>query len=175
MFAPEYARQLYEYNAWANRRMLDACGALVPKQWTKPLGSSFPSVRDTVVHIVGTEWVWLERWRGHSADAREVEQMFAPPRFSDLASVRAFWESNGGRLLDYVRALSAADLARRVAYRNTAGTAYESEQWEMLAHVVNHGSYHRGQVITMLRQLGAAVPSTDFIAWRRALAGAPER
>lgn len=94
---------------------------------------------------------------------------------SELAGVRAFWEANGGRLLDFVRSLRAADLARRLAYRNTAGTPDESEQWEVLAHVVNHSAYHRGQVMTRLRQLGAAAPSTDLVAFRRALAGAPER
>lgn len=170
MFTPDYARQLYDFNAWANRRVLDACAALTPEQFTRPLGSSFSSVRDTLAHVAGVEWLWRERWRGRSPASIPAAELYA-----DLAALRAPWEKVGGELLAFVRALAASDLGRRVSYRNTAGQAYESEMWEMLAHLVNHGSYHRGQVITLLRQLGAAAPATDFIAFRRALAGVPER
>ena len=61
---PEIARQLFAYDAWANRRSLGACAALTPEQFTQDLGSSFPSVRDTLAHIVGAQLVWLERFHG---------------------------------------------------------------------------------------------------------------
>ena len=64
--SPEETRQLYDFNAWANRRSLSAAAALTPEQFTKPMGSSFSSVRDTLAHIFGAEWIWLERFQGRS-------------------------------------------------------------------------------------------------------------
>jgi len=62
----EDVRTLYDYNAWANSRALEACSALTPEQFTRDLGSSFRSLRDTLAHIYGAEWVWLERWHGRT-------------------------------------------------------------------------------------------------------------
>jgi len=60
---------LYEYNSWANRRSLDACSTLTDEQFTRDIGSSFRSVRDTLSHICEVEWLWLERWHGRSANS----------------------------------------------------------------------------------------------------------
>jgi uncharacterized damage-inducible protein DinB len=170
VFTLEYARMLYDFNAWANRRLLDACAALTPEQFTRPMGSSFSSVRDTLAHILGAEWLWLERWHG-----RSHRSIPAAAEYADLAAIRRRWEEVERDLLAFVGELSATGLARRVAYHNTAGQPYESEQWELLAHLANHSTYHRGQVITLLRQLGAAAPSTDLIAFYRTSRGEPER
>ena len=67
---PEEARALFDYNAWANRRSLEASAQLSPEQFTKSLGSSFSSVRDTLMHVCGAEWIWYERFQGRwRADA----------------------------------------------------------------------------------------------------------
>ena len=86
MITPEHARTLFAYDAWANRRLLDACGTLTAEQFTKDLGSSFRSVRDTMAHIMGAEALWLERFQGRTASLASGDQ------FSDLASLRARWE-----------------------------------------------------------------------------------
>ena len=73
--SPDEIRQLFDYNAWANQRSLDAAAALTAEDFTKPLGSSFSSVRDTLAHIWGAEWLWLERFQGVSpASLPEVGQ-----------------------------------------------------------------------------------------------------
>ena len=82
--SPDDIRFLYDYNAWANRRSLDAAAALTVEQFTKPLGSSFSSVRDTLAHIWGCEWLWLERFQGRSPaslpDVRTVPRDFCAPQ-----------------------------------------------------------------------------------------------
>ncbi|HVA72772.1 MAG TPA: DinB family protein [Candidatus Limnocylindrales bacterium] len=163
----EDVRLLCEYNSWANHRALDACAALDPAQFTRNLGSSFPSVRDTLTHIMFAEWVWLERWSGRSPSG------FPPEDFLDLASVRARWQKIESDLLRFVRALSAADLDRVVTYRNTKGNPFSDSMWQMLQHLFNHGTYHRGQIATLLRQLGAAPAATDLIAFYREKSGQP--
>jgi len=159
---PEEVRALYDYNAWANHRVLDSCAVITGQQFTRNLGSSFGSVRDTLVHISGGEWLWLERWRGRSPSA-----MPAPEEFSSPASIRGRWAEIERDLLGFVGGLTAEDLARvHEIHSLTMGTA-SSPLWQMLQHLVNHGTYHRGQVATLLRQLGIQPVSTDLIRFYR--------
>jgi uncharacterized damage-inducible protein DinB len=163
---PDEVRTLYAYNSWANHRVLDACAPLDTAKLTQDLHSSFPSVRDTLAHIMLAEWLWLERWMGRSPG-------FPTSDFPDLASLRSRWEKIESDLLNFVSTLAPADLDRVVEYRNTKGTAFSNPMWQMLQHVVNHGTYHRGQITTMLRQLGATPLATDLIAFYRERAGKP--
>ena len=161
MMTPEDARTLYAYDAWANRRVLDACAALAPEQFTKDLGSSFRSVRDTMAHIMGAEWLWLERFQGRTARLPSGDQ------FPDLVSLRTRWTEVERDLLAYVGGLSAADLERSFDYWDMKGNPHTSVLWQTLQHVANHSTYHRGQVTTLLRQLGAKPIGTDLIGFYR--------
>ncbi len=158
----EDLRILLDYHYWARDRLLEAAEALSPEQFTRDLGSSFRSVRDTLAHLVGAEEAWLLRWQGHSPTV-----LFPADRFADLESVRRKWQE----LERDVRAFAAEigeDVRRVFDYRLLSGQPGASPFWQMLQHVVNHGSYHRGQVVTMLRQLGAAPPKPlDLIAFYR--------
>ena len=157
---------LYDYNAWANHRVLDACAALTSEQFARNLGSSFPSVRDTLTHIMFAEWLWLERWLGRSPG-------FPTSDFPDLASLRTRWQKIERDLNAFIQKLPAADLDRVVEYKNTKGHAFSNPMWQMLQHLVNHSTYHRGQITTMLRQLDAAPSATDLIAFCRERASLP--
>jgi uncharacterized damage-inducible protein DinB len=155
-------RLLYDYNSWANHRTLDACAALSEEQFTRDLGSSFRSVRDTLAHICGVEWLWLERWHGRSHNA-------LPPaaEFPNLGSLRRRWDEVERNLLDYVASLTAEDIQRIIQHKTTQGVQQAAPLWQMLPHLVNHGTYHRGQVATLLRQLSAKPISTDMIFFYR--------
>jgi uncharacterized damage-inducible protein DinB len=163
---PEEVRSLYDYNSWANHRVLDACAPLTAEQFSRDLKSSFPSVRATLEHIMWAEWLWLERWKGHSHAGQLGGE------FANLAAIRARWNSIEADLQGFVRGLRAADIDRAVEYRNTKGQAFTNPMHQMLRHLVNHGTYHRGQITMMLRQLGAAPVATDLIAFYRERAGA---
>lgn len=163
---PSTMRLLYDYNSWANRRMLEACATLSGELFTRDLRSSFASVRDTAAHIYGAEWLWLERFHGRSPTALPT-----PADFPELATLRHRWAELERNLLGYVAALSSADLAKVYEFRTTRGVVYPSALWQALQHVANHGSYHRGQVATMLRQLGAKPNYTDLIYFFRERAG----
>lgn len=154
----EEIEDLYAYNRWANHRTLDAASRLSPEAFAKDLGSSFPSVRDTLVHILSVEWVWLSRWRGHSPsgvpDSWDV---------STLEGVQSQWAAVEQDQQAFISELTAPMLGRSIAYRTTKGDPFEQPLGQMLRHVVNHSTYHRGQVVTLLRQLGAEAVSTDLI------------
>ncbi len=160
--SPEDMRQLYDYNAWANRRAMEAAAALTPEQFTKPLGSSFSSVRDTLAHLYGAEWIWLERFQGRSpASLPDASQ------FASLASLRERWLEQEARLLGFVRGLAQADLDRMMEYKTLKFGVYRNSLWQSMQHLVNHGTYHRGQVTTLLRQLGAQPILTDLMHFYR--------
>jgi uncharacterized damage-inducible protein DinB len=165
--SPEDIRQLYDYNAWANHRAIDAAAALTPEQFTKPLGSSFASVRDTLAHIHGGEWIWLERFQGRSpASLPDASQ------FANLSSLRERWLEHEAQLLGFVRGLTQADLDRVMEYKTLKFGVYRNPLWQSMQHLVNHGTYHRGQVTTLLRQLGAQPILTDLMHFYRERAAA---
>ncbi len=167
---PEEMRLLYDYNAWANHRAMEAAAHLTGEQFVKPMGSSFSSVRDTLAHIYGAEWVWLERFQGRSpASLPDTTQ------FQDAASLHRTWEEHETRLLNFVRGLTQTDLERVMEYKTLKFGLYRNPLWQSMQHLVNHGTYHRGQVTTLLRQLGAQPILTDlmhFYRERAASAGA---
>lgn len=167
MVTPELLRLLFQYNQWADRRMVEACSALTNEQFTRDLGSSFRSVRDTLVHLYGAEWVWNERIEGRSPTS-----LVAGAGFSDLASVRAKLEEMDSFYIDYVTRLTPQDLERVIHYKSFAGEEFSNPLWQTLHQLTNHASYHRGQITTLLRQLGAKPVTTDLIAFYRERAAA---
>jgi uncharacterized damage-inducible protein DinB len=159
---PEEMRILYDYNAWANHRSLDAAAKLTPEQLTKPMGSSFSSVRDTLGHIFGAEWIWFERFQ-----RRSPASLPDFSHFTDIASLKESWEVFEPRLLNFVRGLTQQDLDGLMEYKTLKFGTYSNPLWQSMQHLVNHGTYHRGQVTTLLRQLGAQPILTDLMHFYR--------
>jgi uncharacterized damage-inducible protein DinB len=149
---------LFEYNRWANAHVLTAVSKLTAEQFTKDLSNSFPSIRDTLVHMVWAEWIWLMRWRGQSPKI-----VFAAGDFPDVARLKEKWSEIEAGQIELINTLTEESLKTVIAYFNTKGEEWKYPLGHMMQHVVNHASYHRGQIITMLRQLGAEAVSTDFL------------
>jgi uncharacterized damage-inducible protein DinB len=151
---------LYDYNLWANARILDAVSKLSPEQFTMDLQSSHRSVRDTLAHILAAEWIWLERWKGVSPKA-----LLSPAEFSTVESLRARWAQLEEDYGKFVKGLTDESLAKVITYTNTRGENWSYPLSQMVQHVGYHSAYHRGQVVTMLRQLGAVVYPVDLLVF----------
>src|SRR5205823_8884252 len=106
-------------------------------------------LRDTGMHSYAAEWAWYMRWQGQSPTA-----LLPRDQFPDVASVRAAWSAHETNMRGYVDALGD-DVGRVIDYTLLTGSAGSTPLWQMLQHLVNHASYHRGQITTMLRQIGA--------------------
>ena len=159
-------RTMLDYHYWARDRLLEALDALSPEQFTRDLGSSFKSVRDTVAHTYAAEWAWYQRWRGQSPTA-----LLPYDQFPDVASIRTVWTEHEAKMRAYVDTLGDAGVDKVIDYTLLNGSPGSTPLCQMLQHVVNHASYHRGQVTTMLRQLGATpAKPMDMIAFYRVLA-----
>ena len=148
-------RQLYDYNRWADRRTLRVASALASDDFLRPMVNSFSSVRDTLAHILGAAWIYMERWQGRSPKA-----LLNPETFPTVQSLQSRWETLVQDQMQFIEALT-----QERAYINLRGQRYSYPLWQQLVHVVNHSSYHRGQVTTLLRQLGAEAVSTDFLVY----------
>jgi uncharacterized damage-inducible protein DinB len=162
----DYVLQLLGFHYWARDRVMMAAGKLDAEQYARPMGNSFVSVRDTLNHLYHAEWIWYSRWNGVSPTA------FPEIDLPDLGTLRERWLEMEGKVCDYLDEAGEEGLQRIIPYRLMSGKESASPLWQMVAHVVNHATYHRGQVTTMLRQLGAAPPpSTDMITYFREKSG----
>jgi uncharacterized damage-inducible protein DinB len=158
---------LIDYNFWANRRVLDSVAALPGDAFTRELGREFsePTLRRMLGHVMGAEILWLGRWRGLHPTALEPGDAYATP-----ADLRARWEVAERDFRGFVEPLTDADLGRMVEYRSLdAREMHRSALWQMIQHVVNHGTHHRSEAATMLTRLGAPPPPLDLIVYYRSL------
>jgi uncharacterized damage-inducible protein DinB len=154
---------LFEYHYWARDRMLAAVEALSPDEFTRDMGNSFRSIRDTIAHTYSAEWVWNQRWQGLTPKG-----MLPAEQFPDVASTRRQWSELEQAVKALILDLGDEGMNRLLHYKLLSGQPASSPFWQMFQHVVNHASYHRGQVTTMLRQLGAAAPkSCDMVTFYR--------
>jgi Uncharacterized protein conserved in bacteria len=153
---------LYEFNYWAKAKMLGAVESLPEESIYKDLKTSFGSLHATLVHICAAEDVWLQRFTGT-----------ASPKFLKVAdmptygSIKTKWGDVEKGMLVYVHSLTDQRLQQSFSYTNIKSESFSNVCWQTLQHLVNHGTYHRGQVTTMIRQLGGTPVSTDLIAFYR--------
>jgi uncharacterized damage-inducible protein DinB len=164
--------ELYEYNYWAQDRQLEACAVLTQEQFLRPLGGSFPSLRDTLAHLVDGEVYALHRWRGHSRQEiiaamgfSRVEERLGlwPERFPTLSALQAQARAVEAEVRQVLSELTEELLVRSVSYIDSADRTWAYPLWRMLVHHVTHQTYHRGQVTTLLRQLGLRPAQIDFL------------
>jgi uncharacterized damage-inducible protein DinB len=154
---------LIDYHYWARDRVLDAVAPLTSEKLTRDLGNSFRSIHETLTHLYAAEWIWYQRWQGEAPTS-----LLPANTFADLAALTAGWRDMEAKMRKFVAAQDDAALARTMSYKLVNGQSSANVVWQMIQHVVNHGSYHRGQITTMLRQLGEAPgKSMDLIAFYR--------
>ena len=152
--------ELYSYNNWANEKLLEFVGTLDLGDFNRDLLNSFSSIRDTVVHILGAEELWLSRWMGE-----EGRVLLDASTFPDVKSVNNRWSVHRPNINSFVSSMTDDHLTRFISYKNLKGIAYSLELWKQMLHMINHSSYHRGQIITMCRQLNLQPPSLDLISY----------
>ena len=159
-------RTLYAYDRWANRSVVATARLLDGEDFTRDLKTSHGSVRGTLVHILGSEWFWLQLWRGESPEKvigrdHEWEQTL----FADVAVLEARWSVVEHDLQLFLESLTDELLKTRMSFEFFQRQRWEFSLADFMQHVVNHSTYHRGQVITLLRQLGKTPPATDYLVF----------
>jgi uncharacterized damage-inducible protein DinB len=155
-------QRLYDYNSWANERVLESLRPIGQDVFTDNRQASHGSIRGIIAHIAGAEWIWLERWKGFAPGSLLQESEFET---TEIAAQRL--RKIDHDLQEFTSRLTQMDIDGGRGYTTMEGKACSNVLSDMLLHVVNHSSYHRGQITTLLRQAGAVPQSTDFIRFIR--------
>jgi uncharacterized damage-inducible protein DinB len=154
----DYFIQLADYNIWANNIVHPWFEKITNEQWEQPLVSSFNTIAATALHTAGAETIWLDR-------LNQVEApVWLPSVFKgSKKDAQELWEKSSRGLRSFIESFDQAKLEYHVSFRRPDGNLYELAHYQIFAHVFNHSTYHRGQIITMLRQVGFTdVSSTDL-------------
>jgi uncharacterized damage-inducible protein DinB len=156
----DYFVTLYDYNYWANGWVLDAAEHLSEAQLNTPTQNGHDSLRGTLVHMLGAEWMWRSRWQGVSPTAALSED-----DFPTLEAIRKRWHLEEQQMRAFLATLNDENLTRIIQYTNTQGQVYAPPLWQMMAHLVNHGTQHRSEVALMLTELGHSPGDLDLLVF----------
>src|SRR3970040_2415074 len=155
-------RELYSFNEWANKKFMEAIQKLDEEKYTSEIKSSFSSIRETIAHIVSAEWIWLQRVMDINPSARP--DWYNNPPIKVLVEKLNEIESDRRNFLS---GLNDEDFKKMLGYKLLNGKPQQNTLQETLQHVVNHSTYHRGQLATLFRQINETPPSTDLILYYR--------
>lgn len=156
------------FTRWASLRLLEAARGLPPEELTRDFGTAHRSVLETLAHIYYADLIWYSRINGTAAAAGA---RFGRPICLDELS--AAWPLLWDGFDEWLSQLE--DPWHLLVYNDLQGKPYETPYWQVLMHVVNHGSFHRGQVAALFRQLGKQPPNTDLINYYRSTSIRPSR
>ena len=151
-------RQLLLYTLWADRTVLNALREVKPEDLTRDAGVSFGSLLGTMVHILGSQRRWLARFAGSPAQPGP-----GPADFPDLLAWIQGWEETASGIEAFLASLTEEQLVAEITWEDTEIGPVTRPLWQPVSHMVNHSTYHRGQVVSLMRQLGYPPPKTDLI------------
>lgn len=154
------ARTHLRYSGWASRKMMDAAKNLNQDDLTRATGVSHGSIVGTLSHIHFADRIWF---------SRVVDPNEPVIKEADLTTLEQQWPAIQQKWESWADSLRDADLGRLFHYKMTDGSDRQSPLWQILMHVVNHATLHRGQAVGMIRQLGIKPPTTDLMAYYREL------
>jgi uncharacterized damage-inducible protein DinB len=151
------------YSAWASQRLMDSAAKLSQDELTRDFQTADKTVLDTLVHVYAADRIWLARVLG------EPRATFIDPEDRDLTTLQTEWPALQERWKLWLRDFHDDDALRVFDYKDLKGRLYSQPLWQILLHVVNHGTHHRGQVSGFLRAMGHPPPPLDLIAYYRSL------
>ena len=159
----ENFRQLADYNHWANRRLYDAALKMPDEQYRRPTGVFFGSLHGTLNHLLLTDRVWLKRLTGEGEHPARLNAILHED-LNDLVRARM---AEDARLIKVIGGYSAADLGKSVSYQTMSGASQQQQLGDILLHLFNHQTHHRGQAHCLLTGLAGEAPSLDLLIYQR--------
>jgi uncharacterized damage-inducible protein DinB len=156
-------RMLFDYNYWANEHVLSAAARVTPAQFIAPARLSHGSLRGALVHILGAEVVWRTRCQEGISPAG----LLAEGKFPTLESLRLYWDEEQRAMRAYLDSLADEALFQQVSYTTTKGIPQENVLWQLLVHLVNHGTQFRSEAGIALTEYGHSPGDLDLIEFLR--------
>ncbi len=155
-------RKLFAFNAWATNRTFESLMRVPEPDYRRDLKTGFGSLHGTMTHLVAAEKLWLSRLAG-----KPESSLMSEDDVPSLESLKSLWEDVAARMARFVSRLDGKALAKDLEYTTTEGKRHTNGLQQILQHIVNHGTYHRGQIAAMVRQVGFEPVNTDLIAFYR--------
>lgn len=153
---------LFQYNQWANARILNAASGVTLEQFLAPASYPHGGLRSTLTHALSAEWVWRKRWEGDTPSGH-----LKPDEFPTFAALHSRWLEEENLLMKFVHAQTDDDLNEAFQYATLDGQARENVLWHAMTHVVNHGTQHRSEAAAMLTDMGRSPGDVDMILFLR--------
>lgn len=157
---------LFDYNYWANRRVLDAAANVSDEQFVAPANQSHGSLRGTLVHVLHAEWVWRLR----TQEGIHPTVLFTEEEFPNLGALRSRWEMEEEAVRAYLGSQPDGPLDEVIEYTTTSGVPHSQPLWQIMIHVVNHGTQFRSEAALLLTEDGHSPGDLDFIQFLRLMA-----
>lgn len=157
-----YFLDLTHYMAWTNSKIIGWLDQITEEQWEQNSISSFTSIKQTALHIASAEKIWIDFWK------KVDNPVFLSSEFdgtkTDLLKI---WTDTSSTLKDFIENYPEEDYLKQIVFK-VRGEEWQMEFWQTFTHFINHATYHRGQLVTMLRQAGFEdFTSTDLAAYYR--------
>ena len=162
----DYIKQVYEYTYWANHRYFAVAEGLSDEQLHRMQGHSWGEVHAMLVHMMSSEWVWLQRWHGTSPKGH-----LNSDDFPTLASLKEHWSKQEAELLAFIESQTSQSLETAISYTNFSGETFQVPLWQMLMHVANHETHHRGELAAMFALMNVPHPEEEAIQYFLNLSG----
>jgi len=155
----DYLQHLYEYNYWANKRYLAVAETLSEDQLFRKQGHSWDSVHAVFVHMMSSERMWRKRWHG------EKGEFLAPKDFPTVASIREYWVDVEKNMRGFLAEQMDESLLREITFTNPKGETFTLPLWQMMAHVPNHNTHHRGELAAMFALMNVPHPEEEVVQY----------
>lgn len=152
----------FDYNQWANARILNAASAVTNEQFLSSASFPYGGLRGTLTHTFSAQWIWRKRWEGDSPTSA-----LKPEDFPTFESLKPRWAEEEEYLMKFVASCSEEKLNQVLQYKSLNGEPFENVLWQMMAHVVNHGTQHRSEAAAILTDLGHSPGDIDMILFLR--------
>ncbi len=149
---------LYNYNQWANTRILNAAASVTQEQFLAPASYPHGGLRGTLVHALFAEWIWRRRWEGTSP-----VQRLKPEEFPTFESLHTHWMKEERLLMDFVECLTDEKLNESFKYTSTEDKPFQRILWQAMTHLVNHGTQHRAEAAALLTDMGHSPGDIDLM------------
>jgi len=158
-----YFSTLASYNSWANNIAIEWLNQINDRQWEQVIVSSFSSIKQTAIHIASAEKIWLDFWNNIPYP------VFLSTEFNGSKNdLIAIWKSSSAGLKNFIESYPEENYLQQVTFRYPRGGEGSMEFWQTFSHLINHCTYHRGQLVTLLRQVGfTQLSSTDLATYYR--------
>lgn len=155
----DYLQHLYDYNYWANKRYLAVAETLSEEQLFRKQGHSWESVQAVLVHMMNSERMWPQRWRGEQGTFLDFNQ------FQTVASIREYWLDVEKNMRSFITEQTEESLLRDVTYTNPKGETFTLPLWQMVVQPPNHNTHHRGELAAMFALMNIPHPEEEAVQY----------